>query len=134
MCVQDANNAKREWTATQKTRDLLGTIQHRAEAVFRLLNLQVTLCLLSREPDVTHVRSALSSHAHALATAHATAHARDSLMALVDQEEEEALSTLLRYSHACNLIGDHLTPQQSGCPTGSPPPHSRPLALCCGSR
>ncbi|ELR19793.1 uncharacterized protein ACA1_201610 [Acanthamoeba castellanii str. Neff] len=77
---------EREWTATQKTKDLLGTIQHRAEAVFRLLNLQVTLCLLSREPGVTH-------------------------------EEEEALSTLLRYSHACNLIGDHLTPQHSGCLT-----------------
>jgi hypothetical protein len=54
---QDAKNAKREWTATQKTKALLGTIQHRAEAVFRLLNLQVTLCLLSREPDVTHVRA-----------------------------------------------------------------------------
>jgi hypothetical protein len=40
-------------------------------------------------------------------------------MGLVDQEEEEALSTLLRYSHACNLIGDHLTPQHSGCPTGA---------------
>lgn len=84
--IEDAKNAKREWTATQKTKDLLGTIQHRAEAVFRLLNLQVTLCLLSREPGVTH-------------------------------EEEEALSTLLRYSHACNLIGDHLTPQHSGCLT-----------------
>jgi hypothetical protein len=86
---------------------LLGTIQHRAEAVFRLLNLQVALCLLSRAPDVTHVRISFAFISY-------TGWMDGDPLMMTNQEEEAALSKLLEFSHALNLIGPHLDDPSPG--------------------